>query len=73
MSDNCCGHEHDEKREHEHQHHGHGCKCGKIMKMKIAYELVMRCYPDGKLTWEQVQEAAERIHKVKHLLKGKMD
>jgi len=44
-----------------------------MMLYKIAHELVMRCYPEGQLTYDQVKEAAERIHEVKHLLKGKKE
>jgi hypothetical protein len=58
----------------EHGHddeHGHHHKFKKKMAMMLAYKLVMRCYPEGQLTYEQVKEAAERIHEVKHILKGK--
>ena len=58
--------------EHGQEHGpGHHHKFKKMMAFKIAYDLVMRCYPEGQLTYEQVKEAAERIHEVKHILKGK--
>ena len=62
-------HHHDHDHEHEHGHHHMHMK--KMILYKIAHELVMRCYPDGQLSYDQVKEAAERIHEVKHILKGK--
>ncbi|MCX6645717.1 MAG: hypothetical protein NTY09_05090 [bacterium] len=70
------GHHHDHEHEHDHEHgdgHDHMHKMKKMILYKIAHELVMRCYPEGQLTYDQVKEAAERIHEVKHLLKGKKE
>ena len=53
----------------DHEHHGHKGK----KAMMIAYKLVMRCYPEGELTYDQVKEAAERIREVKKILKGKKE
>ncbi len=65
-------HEHEKMAGDEKMHghgHGHGPKFKKMMLLKIARDLVMRCYPEGQLTYDQVKEAAGRIHEIKHILK----
>lgn len=61
---------HPEMHGHGMMHgHGHGHKMKNMMLMKTARDLVMRCYPEGQLTYDQVKEAAGRIHEIKHILK----
>lgn len=55
---------------HDNKHgHMHGHKFKKMMLFKLARDLVMRCYPEGQLTYDQVKEAAQRIHEIKNILK----
>ena len=63
-----------DKHEHGHEHGHHYKKFKQMMLLKIARDLVMRCYPANEvLSYDQVKEAAERIHEIKKILKDGKD